>query len=113
MVYAELSADPWPSPFTRAGWNRTIQLQWFFTLARFQVVQRALSSDPALCPCFPSGRPQEWRHMHLQPGNLIQVEGVGEAVLGAFVCLLLDNFSFPCVLAGNSVQSSATDLSKW
>lgn len=36
---------------------------------------------------FPSARPQEWRHRHLQLGNLIQVEGVGEAALSAFVWL--------------------------
>lgn len=42
---------------------------------------------PALLP---RARPREWRHMHLQLGNLIQVEGVGEAALDAFVWLQLD-----------------------
>ncbi|XP_072864285.1 uncharacterized protein [Chlorocebus sabaeus] len=35
----------------------------------------------------PTARPQEWRQMHLQLGNLIQVKRVGEEALGAFVWL--------------------------
>lgn len=54
-----------------------------------------LPSSPALLrprppSLLPRARPQEWRHMHLQLGNLIQVEGVGEAALDAFVWLQLD-----------------------
>lgn len=51
--------------------------------------------------------------MHLQPGNLIQVEGVGKAALGAFVWLFLDTSFFLVYFAGNSSQSHATDLNKW
>jgi hypothetical protein len=49
--------------------------------------------------------------MHLQPGNLIQVEGVGEAALGRLCLALTRHFSSLFVLAGNLCQSSATDLS--
>lgn len=52
----------------------------------FQLLRARLPShspEPAL-------RNGEWRHTHLQLGNLIQVEGVGEAALDAFVWLQLD-----------------------
>lgn len=65
--------------------ERTVQLQLALHFSLFSNCSAVLSPRPRPLSLLPSGCPQEWRHMHLQPGNLIQVEGVGKAALRAFV----------------------------
>lgn len=80
------SVKPLPSPFTG---NRT-------ETRPLTPSPRSRSAPPGfrpLRPAFrplPRARPREWRHMHLQLGNLIQVQRVREAALDAFVWLQPD-----------------------